>query len=158
MRYPPREFRPAPVRRQSARTPLFGSLLAGFLLFEPVLPAATAADKSVPVATSGPAVPLGARQLADIAAKGVPATLPPGQSMPPVRTTLPTTVAHGPARTGALTLRRLPCISEALGPIPREEWIRRALAKPADIAVVDGRPVVVPGTGPAPARPAEVKR
>lgn len=116
-------------------------------------PAAFAEDKRASAATTLPAVPLSARQLADIAAKGVPSATQPAPVLP-AATTL-NLHTDGP-RTGleriaekvaTLQPRRLPAISEAMGPIPRESWIREALGKRGDVAVVGGRlvPVVTGG-------------
>jgi hypothetical protein len=116
-------------------------------------PAARAEDKPAPVVTVLPAVPLGAKQMADIAAKGLsfplaPVLAPPATPSPNMHTQGPATGLERIAPPVApLRPRRLPGISEALGPIPRESWIREALRKRPDVAVIGGRIVPVVTTG-----------
>ena len=118
---------------------------------------ARAAEKPPALATVLPAIPLGARQLADIAAKGTPVQTTPAlpaalASHINVRTQAAVTAASiesSPRATAVASRKgaRMPGVSEALGPIPRESWVRLALRKPADIAVIDGRalPIVTDG-------------
>jgi hypothetical protein len=110
-------------------------------------PAARAEGKPAPVTTVSPAVPLGARQLADIAAKGVPSATATVLVMPKATTRNlrtvgpPTGLARIAPKDAPARPRRLPGVSEALGPIPRESWIREALGKRPDVAVIGGRAV-----------------
>jgi hypothetical protein len=124
-------------------------LLAGGLIAS----AARAEDKLASFATVAPAVPLGAKQLADIAAKGVP-NVPQATIVMPTPTNHDLRAAEPP--TGAervatavssLKPRRLPTIAEAMGPIPRESWIRMALGKSGDVAVIGGRIVGIETDG-----------
>lgn len=84
---------------------------------------------------------LGAQQLADIAAKGVPAELP---APPAPRLASPAARAAFEAPLPAFTRRRLPGISEAMGALPREAWLRLAQRKPADRAWIGGRSIEAP--------------
>ena len=116
---------------------------------------ARAQDKPASVMTVLPAVTLGTKQLADIAAKGVPSR-PVMAPIPPTATTWNLQAARSSTglehfATGEMMARQrhLPAISEALGRIPRERWIREALGKRPDVAVIDGRLVpVVPAGAP----------
>jgi hypothetical protein len=136
--------------------PLWTALtLAAFLVLAcgGVTPTARAEDKPAPVTTVLPAVPLGAQQLADLAAKGVPAAAAPVLVMPTTTARVlrtvgpPTGLARIVTKDASAKPRRLPGVSEALGPIPRESWIREALGKRPDVAVVGGRAVKIEPAG-----------
>jgi hypothetical protein len=148
-----------PCSSLSPRTPgipLWSALaLAAFLVLAcgGVTPTARAEDKPAPVTTVLPAVPLGAQQLADLAAKGVPVAAPPVLVVPPASVRVlrtvgpPTGLARVTTKDAAAKPRRLPGVSEALGPIPRESWIREALGKRPDVAVFGGRAVKIETAG-----------
>jgi hypothetical protein len=116
-------------------------------------PTARAEDKPAPVTTVLPAVPLGAQQLADLAAKGVPAAAAPVLVMPTTTARIlrtvgpPTALARVTTKDASAKPRRLPGVSESLGPIPRESWIREALGKRPDVAVIGGRAVKIETAG-----------
>jgi hypothetical protein len=128
------------------RTPLVAGLLM-LLASGSIASATRAEDKPLPSATVLPAVPLGAQQLADIAAKGIPNAPAPVLAMPPsparnLRTVGPPTGLERIVPQATLAMpRRLPKVFEALGPIPRESWIRMALGKRDDVAVIGGHTV-----------------
>ena len=141
------------MRKEPTRFGTRSLKLVVLLLVAVPAPAAHAGDKRVSVATILPAVPLGAQQLADIAAKGVALQLPPALPAP-IAPTRPPGIGeppigpeHGTALEAPAKPRRLPVISEALGPIPRAEWLRAALGKRPDVAVIGRRlvPIVAGG-------------
>jgi hypothetical protein len=122
------------------------TLLAG----GPIAPAARAGDKPASFATVSPAVQLGTQQLADIAAKGVPNAPAPVLAIPLSSAGNLRTVGP-PTGLGRIVARENPArasrIFGALGPIPRESWIRRALGKRDDFAVIGGLTVRIKTDG-----------
>ena len=128
---------------------------------------ADAPAKAPEVVTALPPAPLSSAQLGAIAAKAAQAA--PAKPAPaPVKLTHPV-FAPPPASAYGITaaaaakrellvhpLRALPQISPALGVIPRPEWKDPFAVKQADIAVIGGHPVPVPGTPVA--APAAVRR
>lgn len=97
--------------------------------------ALAAEPKPAPVRTVGPAQALAVQQQADLAAKRA-ATAAATVTLPPVEAPAQLVAARrAPLALPAVRIRHLPQISEALGSIPREEWIRRALGKGPDVTV-----------------------
>jgi hypothetical protein len=134
---------------------LHGLIVAGvavLLAGGPIAPAAHAGDKPASSSTVAPAVPLGAQQLADIAAKGVPNVPAPVLAVPPsagnLRTVGPPTGLERIATQETLAMPlRLRKSFAGLGPIPRESWIRMALGKRGDVAVIGGQLVRIETDG-----------
>lgn len=96
-------------------------------------PASGGEAKPVPVRTIGPAEALADRQQADLAAKRAATAV----AATPVDDAPARYVAarRAPLPLPAVRIRRLPQVSDALGPIPREDWIRRALGKGPDVTI-----------------------
>jgi hypothetical protein len=126
-----------------------------------LLAAASRADapaKVPEVVTALPAVPLSSAQLAAIAAKPAPQAAPARPAPAPVKLDHPV-LAPPPASayetSAAATAKRerllhpqraLPLVFPALGVIPRPEWNDPFAVKHADVALIGGHPVPVPGT------------
>jgi hypothetical protein len=141
------------------------------LLLAAALPAGAPADapaKAPEVVTALPPAPLSSAQLAAIAAKPAPQAALARPVPAPVKLAHPLlapTPASAFGTSAAATAKRerllhpqrvLPQISPALGVIPRPEWIDPFAVKHADVALIGGHPVPVPGTPVA--APAAVRR
>jgi hypothetical protein len=141
-----------------------------------LLAAASRADapaKAPEVVTALPPAPLSTAQLAAIAAKAAKAAKA-AQTVPARPSPAPVKLAHpvlAPPRASAYGIspdaaakrerllypqRALPQVSPALGVIPRPEWNDPFAVKHADVMVIGGHPVSVPGTPVVP--PAAVRR
>ena len=117
-------------------TPLARSLAALIVaaaLATALRTASAAESKPAPVRTVGPAPALTEQQQSDLAAKrAATAAVPAPVEAAPARFSAG---RRAPLTLPAMRIRRLPLVSEALGRIPREEWIRLALGKGPDVTV-----------------------
>lgn len=150
------------------RIRLHGAILFTLPLLLAAASRADAPAKAPEVVTALPPAPLSSAQLAAIAAKAALQVAPDRSAPAPVKLAHPV-LAPPPASaygtSAAATAKRerllhpqqaLPQISPALGVIPRPEWADPFAVKHADIEVIGGHPVPVPGT-PA-VTPAAVRR
>jgi hypothetical protein len=140
------------------------------LLLAAALPAGAPADapaKAPEVVTALPPAPLSSAQLSAIAAKPAPQAAPASPVPAPSKLAHPLLAPPASAfgTSAAATAKRerllhpqrvLPQISPALGLIPRPEWSDPFAVKGADVVLIGGHPVPVPGTPVA--APAAVRR